>query len=109
MSDVMAELRTNAGRVSSDLTETAAGVSIHHRVASVAAQGVGQLTKMAAILATESDMNDDVRQDIRRLMQPCYTMDRERTIHKTVMGDDLIGGTVTPQPDTIGDVDDFFL
>ncbi|MDO8608644.1 MAG: hypothetical protein Q7R40_19100 [Phaeospirillum sp.] len=103
MSNALTELRTDAGEVSAALTATAAGIDIHHRAGAAAMDGVTRLTVTANSLAAESDLDDTVHQDIHRLMQPCYTMDRERLIHQTVAKDD--SATTVLQSRT-GDPDD---
>jgi hypothetical protein len=88
MSDALAELRTDAGGVSKALTETAGSIDIHKRMGAAAEDGAARLVKLAAGLAAEADIDDEAHTDIHRLMQPHYTMDRERIIHQTFAKDD---------------------
>jgi len=88
MADALAALRSDASQVSSALTETAAGIDIHHRVGTVAKDGSGRLAGMAADLVAEADLDEAAHRDIHRLMQGRYTMDRERIVHQIFAKDD---------------------
>jgi hypothetical protein len=88
MTSILAELRADAGGVSATLAETATGIDIHHRVGSVAGDGVARLSASAQALASDADLDEVAHKDIHRLMQPCYTMDAERIIHQTFAKDD---------------------
>lgn len=110
MSNALTQLRSDAGDVSSALVATAAAIDIHHRVDAVAKDGVTRLSTIAASLAAESDIDDAAHKDIHRLMQPCYTMDRERLIHQAFAKDDSASAaTQSGTEDADDDLDGMFL
>ncbi|HVI51887.1 MAG TPA: hypothetical protein VM661_11800 [Candidatus Sulfotelmatobacter sp.] len=88
MSSILETLRSDAGGVSRSLGETATGIDIHHRVGAVADEGTARLSSIAGRLIKETDLSEEQHQVIHRLMQPCYTMDRERIVHQTFAKDE---------------------
>lgn len=110
MSNALAELRSDAGGVSSSLSETARGIDIHHRVGSAAKDGASRLSELANGLAKYSEFDEAIHKDIHRLMQPCYTMDAERIIHQTFAKDDSAATAMQAgAKDSDDDLDGMFL
>jgi hypothetical protein len=110
MADALSGLRGDAGQVSSTLKDTADSIDIHHRLGSVAKDGANRLSQLANGLASEADLEASVHQEIHRLMQSRYTMNRERLIHQTFARDDsAAAATQESQAGSGDDLEDMFL
>ena len=48
----------------------------------IATNTVAKLILIANDAALEADLDDEIHKDLTRLMQPCYTMNHEREVHK---------------------------
>ena len=110
MADALSGLRGDAGQVSSALKDTANSIDIHHRLGSVAKDGASRLSQLANGLASETDLEALVHQEIHRLMQSRYTMNWERLIHQTFAKDDSAAAAMQESQTGGGDdLEDMFL
>lgn len=109
MAEALSGLRGDAGQVSSALKDTAKSIDIHHRLGSVAKDGSARLSPLAQGLACEADLDVSVHQQIHRLMQSRYTMNRERLIHQTFAKDDSAAAALQETDSDDDDLEDMFL
>jgi hypothetical protein len=85
-------------------------------LSALAADAAGILTEAESAFGGDSGSGlfvAEIEQDIRRatelLMQPCYTMDRERLIHQAFAKDDSAAAEIQAANEAEDNLDDLFL
>lgn len=94
LSAALDTLRGETAAVAQGLGSTASGITIHHQVATAALDAAARLETLAPA-DSASAAGPAVRDDLARRLQPLYTMERERAIHRALLGGD---GLLTPPP-----------
>ncbi|MCW2244420.1 uncharacterized protein YukE [Azospirillum fermentarium] len=94
LSAALDTLRAETAAVAQGLGGTAGGITIHHQVASAALDAAARLETLVPA-DSAAVAGPAVRDELARRLQPLYTMERERAIHRALLGGD---GLLTPPP-----------
>lgn len=94
LSAALDTLRGETAAVAQGLDGTAGGITIHHQMASAALDAAARLETLVPA-DSASAAGPAVRDELARRLQPLYTMERERAIHRALLGGD---GLLTPPP-----------
>jgi hypothetical protein len=81
LSQALAALGEQGGKVSSTLGETAAGITVHEAIAKALSAASGRLDAIAESIATDEADLEVARQRMPHFSNGRYTMARERDIH----------------------------